>query len=80
MLVHLISSLFDFNLSFPLPFEDLVMAAVEGDFGHLRLAVPGRPVTANGVSTNGENASGTRENRRRSQIRMKEKVLVCDEN
>ena len=53
---------------------------VEGDFEHLRLAIPGRPVTANGVSTNGENASGTRENCRRSQIRMKEKVLICDEN
>ena len=53
---------------------------VEGVFEHPGLAVPGRPVTANGVSTNGENASGTRESRRRYQIRMKQKVLVCDEN
>ena len=37
------------------------VTAVEGVFGHQRLAVPGHPATANGVSTKGENASGTQE-------------------
>ena len=38
---------------------------VEGVGIRLRFGEPGRPVTANGVSLNGENASRTRESRRR---------------
>ena len=53
---------------------------MEGGGILLGFVEPGRPITANGVSINGENASGTRGNRRRYQIRMKRKVLACDEN
>ena len=38
---------------------------VEGVGIRLRFGEPGRPVTANGVSLNGENASRTRESHRR---------------
>ena len=50
--------------------------AVEGKGIRLGFEEPGRPVTANGVSANGENALGTRENRRRYQIRMLRRVFV----
>ena len=49
---------------------------VEGVGIRLRFGEPGRPVTANGVSLNGKNASGTRESRCRYQIRMKHYVFV----
>ena len=52
------------------------VTTVEGVGIRLRFGEPGRPVTANGVSTKGENASGTRESRCRYQIRMKHDVFV----
>ena len=41
------------------------VTTVEGVGIRLRFREPGRPVTANGVSLNGENASRTRESHRR---------------
>ena len=52
---------------------------MEGVFEHPRLAVLGCPVTANRVSINGENASGTCEKCHRYLTQMKQRVLVCDE-
>ena len=43
--------------------DTMALGGVEGVGVRLRFGEPGRPVTANGVSLNGENASRTRESR-----------------
>jgi hypothetical protein len=53
---------------------------VEEESEFPRFVEPGRPVTANGVSTKGENASETREKRRRWRIWMRLRVFVRNEN
>jgi hypothetical protein len=56
------------------------VTTVEGVSAHPRLAVLGRPVTANRVSLKGKNACGTRVSHRRYQIRTKQRVFVRNKN